>query len=63
VCRALKEIDSVKHIPVVILSAKGQDDEIETGKAAGAIDYILKPFDMAELQQRVNEILSKIGAS
>jgi DNA-binding response OmpR family regulator len=63
VCRALKEIESVKHIPVVILSAKGQDDEIETGKAAGAIDYILKPFDMAELQQRVNEILSKIGAS
>jgi DNA-binding response OmpR family regulator len=63
VCRALKQIDSVKHIPVVILSAKGQDDEIETGKAAGAIDYILKPFDMAELQQRVNEILSKIGAS
>jgi DNA-binding response OmpR family regulator len=63
VCRALKQIESVKHIPVVILSAKGQDDEIETGKAAGAIDYILKPFDMAELQQRVNEILSKIGAS
>lgn len=63
VCRALKEIESVKHIPVVILSAKGQDDEIETGKAAGAIDYILKPFDMAELQQRVNEILNKIGAS
>ena len=63
VCRALKEIESVKHIPVVILSAKGQDDEIETGKAAGAIDYILKPFDMAELQQRVNEILSRIGAS
>ena len=63
VCRALKEIESVKHIPVVILSAKGQDDEIETGKAAGAIDYILKPFGMAELQQRVNEILSKIGAS
>jgi len=63
VCRALKEIESVKHIPVVILSAKGQDEEIETGKAAGAIDYILKPFDMAELQQRVSEILSKIGAS
>lgn len=63
VCKALKEIESVKHIPVVILSAKGQDEEIETGKEAGAIDYILKPFDMAELQQRVSEILSKIGAS
>lgn len=63
VCRMLKTIDSVKHIPVVILSAKGQDDEIETGKAAGAVDYILKPFDMMELQQRVNEILGKLGAS
>jgi len=62
-CKALKEIDSVKDIPVVFLSAKGQDEEIETGFDVGAIDYILKPFAPDELSQRISEILQKIGVS
>lgn len=62
-CRMLKTIDSVKDIPVIILSAKGQDEEIETGIEAGAVDYILKPFAPDELTRRVNEILAKLGVS
>jgi DNA-binding response OmpR family regulator len=61
VIRALKEIETVRHIPVIILSAKGQDEEVEAGKDAGAADYILKPFAPDELTQRVAEILSKLG--
>jgi DNA-binding response OmpR family regulator len=60
-CRQLKAIDSVKEIPVVFLSAKGQDDEINTGIEAGAIDYILKPFAPEELTKRIAEILNQIG--
>jgi DNA-binding response OmpR family regulator len=59
-CRQLKAIDSVKEIPVVFLSAKGQDDEINTGIEAGAIDYILKPFAPEELTKRIAEILNQI---
>lgn len=62
-CRKLKTIESVKHIPVIILSAKGQDEEIETGMDAGAADYILKPFAPDELTRRVGEILDKLGVS
>jgi CheY-like chemotaxis protein len=40
-CRQLKAIDAVKDIPVVFLSAKGQDDEVQTGIEAGAVAYIL----------------------
>src|SRR5512145_720576 len=39
-CRALKEIEAVKNTPVVFLSAKGQQSEMETGMDAGAYDYI-----------------------
>lgn len=63
VCATLKGIEEVKHIPVIILSAKGQDEEIEQGKDVGAADYILKPFAPDELQRRVGEILSKLGIS
>lgn len=62
-CRQLKGIDTVKDIPVVFLSAKGQDEEVKTGMEAGAIDYILKPFAPDELTQRLTEILHKIGIS
>jgi DNA-binding response OmpR family regulator len=58
-CKALKQIDAVRNIPVVFLSAKGQEVEIDTGLDAGAYDYILKPFAPAELAGRVGEILKK----
>ncbi len=58
-CKALKQIDAVKHIPIVFLSAKGQESEIDTGLDAGAYDYILKPFAPFELVSRVTEILKK----
>src|SRR5687767_2709067 len=57
-CKKLKTIDETKNIPVVILSAKGQDEEIEAGREAGALDYILKPFAPDELTRRVAEILA-----
>ncbi len=62
-CRALKENDKVRDIPVVFLSAKGQDVEMKAGLEAGAIDYILKPFAPDELTRRVAEVLHDLGLS
>jgi CheY-like chemotaxis protein len=61
-CKLIKADEATRHIPVVILSAKGQDEEIDQGKESGANDYILKPFDPAKLQSRVAEILEKMAA-
>jgi CheY-like chemotaxis protein len=61
-CHTLKQMDSVKHIPVVILSAKGQEEEMQMGKEAGAYAYILKPFAPDELTRRIAEILQEVGA-
>lgn len=60
-CRALKAMDGVSHIPVVFLSAKGQQSEMDTGLDAGAYDYILKPFAPDQLTLRISEILTKHG--
>ncbi|MBC8099787.1 MAG: response regulator [Armatimonadetes bacterium] len=60
-CRAIKAIETLKNIPVVFLSAKGQEDEIQTGIEAGAIDYILKPFAPDELTRRIAEILQRVS--
>jgi len=60
-CRAMKSTPTLKHIPVVFLSAKGQDSEIQTGLEAGAEEYLLKPFAPDQLTERVRAILSKFG--
>jgi DNA-binding response OmpR family regulator len=60
-CRALKDIDEVKDVPVVFLSAKGQESEMNIGLDAGAYDYILKPFAPDRLTMRIEEILKKFG--
>jgi CheY-like chemotaxis protein len=60
-CQVLKDDPSTSSIPVVFLSAKGQDAEIKQGKALGAEEYILKPFAPDELVRRVASILKRYG--
>lgn len=56
-CKRLKADPTTQHIPVVFLSAKGQESEIQTGMEAGATEYILKPFSPDQLTERVRAIL------
>jgi DNA-binding response OmpR family regulator len=60
VCKKLKAQASTRHIPVVFLSARGQETEIKYGLELGALEYILKPFAPDELQQRVTSILERL---
>ena len=60
-CRAMKANPELKDIPVVFLSAKGQEGEIPTGLEAGAEEYLLKPFAPDQLTERVRAILTKFG--
>jgi CheY-like chemotaxis protein len=57
-CAKMKTLEETKDIPVVILSAKGQESEIQTGLDVGAYEYILKPFAPDELIQRVKDIIA-----
>jgi len=57
-CEAMKQAEGLKDIPVVFLSAKGQEAEILRGLKSGAVAYILKPFAPADLTLRVKELLA-----
>jgi CheY-like chemotaxis protein len=61
-CKQLKSMEDTKHIPLIFLSAKGQEQEIQQGMQAGAEDYILKPFAVEELVNMVRAVLQKTGA-
>lgn len=62
-CKVLKENKETAEIPVVFLSAKGQEAEVQTGMEVGAIAYILKPFAPDELVSQVRKILDDIEKS
>jgi CheY-like chemotaxis protein len=60
-CRQMKLIPEIQNVPVIFLSAKGQDEEVQTGLEAGAVAYILKPFAPEELTRQIADILKQNG--
>jgi len=58
-CRVLRKMPEMRKIPIVFLSAKGQESEINEGLDTGATEYILKPFAPDELIQQVKRILAE----
>jgi DNA-binding response OmpR family regulator len=60
-CRQLREMEATKEIPIIFLSAKGQEAEVDEGLEAGADRYILKPFAPIELANEIKQILAERG--
>lgn len=60
-CTEMKKEERLKSVPVIFLSAKGQDSEIQTGLQAGATEYLLKPFAPDQLTARIQAILAQLG--
>ncbi|HRW97730.1 MAG TPA: hybrid sensor histidine kinase/response regulator [Bacteroidales bacterium] len=54
VCRIIKSQRKYRDIPVIFLTAKNETEDIVEGFKAGAVDYIVKPFNLSEVLARVN---------
>ncbi len=61
VCRKLKQQESTRHIPVILLTAKSEDTDIISGLEIGADDYITKPFSPKVLIARVRALLRRVS--
>ena len=62
VCRALRADPATQNMPIILLTAKAQEVEVERGFAAGADDYIVKPFSPREMLRRVGAVLARAEA-
>lgn len=60
-CRKLKENPATKDIPVIFLTAKAQHYEVKQGIDAGALGYLIKPFDPMALYDQIAELLARAG--
>ena len=59
VCRRIKGDPALRGIKVILVTAKAQGKDIETGLSAGADQYITKPFRMAELSSTLHKFLDE----
>ncbi|MBZ0275707.1 MAG: response regulator transcription factor [Anaerolineae bacterium] len=58
-CRKLRHDQRYASLPILFLTAKGSTDDIVDGLDAGADDYVIKPFELAELRARVHALLRR----
>ncbi|MCB0284026.1 MAG: response regulator transcription factor, partial [Calditrichaeota bacterium] len=59
VCKIIKNDDNLKDVPVIMLTAKGEEADVVSGLEIGADDYIVKPFSSRVLTARVKAMLRR----
>jgi two-component system alkaline phosphatase synthesis response regulator PhoP len=57
--RRIRENEATRQIPIIMLSALGQEGDVAKSLELGAMDYIVKPFHPQELMERVKKILGE----
>ena len=60
---AIKKDDTLKHLPVLMVSADARKEDIVRAVQDGAAGYIVKPFTKATLQEKVQKIIQKLAAT
>lgn len=55
-CRALRRLPETRDIPVVMVTTRGEESNMETGFAAGCTDYVTKPINASELLSKIRSI-------
>ena len=58
-CRTIRSDPALAKTPVILLTARAQSSDVEAGLAAGADDYITKPFSPRDLAERVDALLAQ----
>ncbi|MBN2754369.1 MAG: response regulator [Candidatus Goldbacteria bacterium] len=60
-CRVIRSKSSLRKVPVMFLTARGQVTDVENGFNAGADSYIIKPFSAAVLLKKIETVFSKVS--
>jgi len=62
VCRELRKAPATAKIPVIILTALAHEADIKAGFAAGADEYIVKPFTTSDFSARIDTVVARVRA-
>jgi len=60
VCRRLRQRNETRNLPIIMLTARGEESDRIRGLDTGADDYVVKPFSMSELTARIRAVLRRL---
>ena len=61
ILKSIRKTEGIKQTPVIMVTAKGEEEDVTTGLNLGADDYVVKPFSPAELVARIHAVLRRNG--
>jgi two-component system chemotaxis response regulator CheY len=59
--RAIRSDDSLKHLPVLMVTAEAKKEQIVAAAQAGVNGYVVKPFTAATLKEKLDKIFERLG--
>ena len=57
-CKQIRHQDVTRHIPIILVTTRGEPENVELGYASGCSDYVTKPINGAELITKIDDLLS-----
>ena len=57
-CRQIRLQESTRHIPIILVTTRGEPENVEIGYASGCSDYVTKPINGAELISKIEDLIS-----
>ena len=62
ICRVVKDNPLINHVPIIFVTARATDEDIERGRSAGCDEYVTKPFEIDYIVDIIQRTLRKVGA-
>ena len=59
VCRKIREDEGMKSVPIIMVTTRGEESNVETGFASGCADYVTKPINSAELLTKIRNCVGE----
>ena len=60
-CRLIRDNQATKHIPIIMVTTRGEAENVENGWVNGCTDYVTKPINAGELLAKVRSLLSDVA--
>jgi CheY-like chemotaxis protein len=56
-CRQIRGVEATRHIPIILVTTRGEPENVEIGYASGCSDYVTKPINGSELVTKIEDFL------
>lgn len=56
-CRQIRGVEATRHIPIILVTTRGEPENVEIGYASGCNDYVMKPINGSELVTKIEDFL------